>query len=99
MENYVNTTVLREELEKAKETGSMDVVFGKYCAKYGDVRKCFSTATENITMCLNEKEKEAYNSSIKAIAELKEFLCYRDGDRMASMSLYSLITTRFSEQW
>ncbi|XP_030767822.1 27 kDa hemolymph glycoprotein-like [Sitophilus oryzae] len=37
----INVTQVQEELEEAKKTGSMDVVFAKYCKKMaGNIRMC-----------------------------------------------------------
>ncbi|CAH0555894.1 unnamed protein product [Brassicogethes aeneus] len=83
MEKYVNVTILQEELEEAKKTGAMDEVFGRYCGKYGDIHQCFADVTGDVRKCLNHKEAGAFNITLTAIGELKEFLCYKDGDRMA----------------
>lgn len=80
----MNITKLQEEVEKAKETGSMDEVFGKYCKKYPDVYNCFNNVTDVAMQCMNDAEKDSLNITMNIVKELKEFMCFKDGDRIAS---------------
>nr|CAH7742636.1 unnamed protein product [Callosobruchus chinensis] len=79
--------VLREkcqkELEKAKNTGSMDEVFGKYCKRWPDIQACFQNATSFARQCMDTKEQDAFNRSLTILQELQEFVCFKDGDRLA----------------
>ncbi|KAJ8931796.1 hypothetical protein NQ314_015252 [Rhamnusium bicolor] len=83
IERYVNFTVVQEELEKAKETGSMDEVFGKYCKKWPSIYKCFDDVTSTARLCMDDNEEKAFNKSLVILNELQEFMCYKDGDRLA----------------
>ncbi|XP_044754779.1 27 kDa glycoprotein-like [Coccinella septempunctata] len=81
--NFVNVTELREEIEEAKKTGSMDEVFGKYCKKYPELSNCTDSFLESIQPCLEDNEKKSLNMSIALTHKLKEFICYKNGDRLA----------------
>ncbi|VEN62900.1 unnamed protein product [Callosobruchus maculatus] len=83
MERYINASVVQEELEKAKETGSMDEVFGKYCKRWPDIQACFQNATSFARQCMDIKEQDAFNRSLTILQELQEFVCFKDGDRLA----------------
>jgi hypothetical protein len=82
--NFVNVTVLANEVEESKKTGSMDEVFGKYCAKRSKVVTCVNSFISNLRPCLNAEENKALNVTLDILKQLGEFLCYRDGDRIAS---------------
>jgi hypothetical protein len=81
--NFVNVTVLANEVEESKKTGSMDEVFGKYCAKRSKVVTCVNSFISNLRPCLNAEENKALNVTLDILKQLGEFLCYRDGDRIA----------------
>ncbi|CAH1966118.1 unnamed protein product [Acanthoscelides obtectus] len=83
MEKYINASIVQEELERAKDTGSMDEVFGKYCKKWPDIQVCFENATTFARQCMDNQEQNAFNSSLTILQELQEFVCFKDGDRLA----------------
>ncbi|KAG5898151.1 hypothetical protein JTB14_034007 [Gonioctena quinquepunctata] len=83
VEAYINMTVVQEELEEAKKTGSMDEVFAKYCKKWPDIYTCFDNATVLARQCMREKEEASFNKTLEILAELQEFSCFKDGDRLA----------------
>ncbi|KAJ8920154.1 hypothetical protein NQ315_011814 [Exocentrus adspersus] len=83
VESHVNYTVVIEELEEAKKTGSMDEVFGKYCKKWPSIYSCFDNVTATARLCMDDKEEKAFNKSQKILNELQEFMCFKDGDRLA----------------
>lgn len=80
----MNATQLQEELEEASKTGSMDEVFAKYCSKWPKIYSCFDKATVYMRQCMDKKEEDAFNKTLEIITELKEFMCFKDGDRLAS---------------
>lgn len=84
LQAQVNVTLLQEEIEESKKTGSMDEVFGKYCKKYPDIYGCFDKVTEIAKQCMTDGEKKSLNLTMNIVKELKEFVCYKDGDRIAS---------------
>lgn len=62
----------------------MDEVFGKYCAKRTKMATCVQGFIDNIRLCLNTEEKNALNITLNIIKQLGEFVCFKDGDRIAS---------------
>lgn len=77
-------TVFQEELKEARKTGSMDEVFGKYCAKTPAFKKCVKNLTDTLKQCLDDNEKSTMDTVLEVLKRLGEFLCYNDGDRLAS---------------
>lgn len=65
----------------------MDEVFGKYCNKWPAIYACLDNVTATARLCMDSKEEKAFNKSLQILAELQEFVCLKDGDRMASKSL------------
>nr|XP_023012517.1 27 kDa hemolymph glycoprotein-like [Leptinotarsa decemlineata] len=83
VEAYVNVTAVQEQLEEAKKTGSMDEVFAKYCKLWPEIYSCFDNATLLARKCMDEREEKSFNKSLEILKELKEFSCFKDGDRLA----------------
>jgi len=82
-ESIVNVTVLTEELDEAKKTGSMDEVFGKYCKKREDMLKCVDEGIEKVKKCLDDDEKESMKMILNTTSTILDFACFKDGDRLA----------------
>uniref|UniRef100_V5I8Q2 Hemolymph protein n=1 Tax=Anoplophora glabripennis TaxID=217634 RepID=V5I8Q2_ANOGL len=68
---------------KTKKTGSMDEVFGKYCNKWPSIYACLDNVTLTARSCMDDKEEVAFNKSLQIVSELQEFMCFKDGDRLA----------------
>ncbi|EFA09742.1 27 kDa hemolymph protein [Tribolium castaneum] len=83
LEAQMNATQIQLEVEEAKKTGSMDEIFGKYCRKYPEIYQCVEVVIGKVKPCLDEKEKDTMNQTLKILDELKEFVCFKDGDRIA----------------
>ncbi|RZC39450.1 uncharacterized protein BDFB_010644, partial [Asbolus verrucosus] len=83
LQGFVDFNVLKNEVEEAKKTGSMDEVFGKYCAKRPTLSSCTQTFINALRPCLNAEEKKALNITLDILKQLGEFVCFRDGDRIA----------------
>ncbi|XP_019763017.2 27 kDa glycoprotein [Dendroctonus ponderosae] len=83
LEGQISPSKIKEELEEAKKTGSMDEVFGKYCNKRQDYKNCIFKTVNVTKECLEEVEINHINSAVKVIEEIADFACYRDGDRLA----------------
>lgn len=62
----------------------MDEVFGKYCKKWPEIYGCLDNVTATARSCMDNKEEAAFNKSLQILSELQEFMCFKDGDRMAS---------------
>ncbi|KAL1494814.1 hypothetical protein ABEB36_010347 [Hypothenemus hampei] len=79
----VNPGHLKDELEEAKKTGSMDEVFGKYCNKRQQYKDCILKTVNVAKECLEESESSAIDTLIRITDNVLDFACYRDGDRLA----------------
>lgn len=82
--SLVNVTVIQEEVEEAKKTGSLDIVFGKYCAKIPEFDGCVHKYTDVSEICLDAKQKEGKKVMLNVTKSLSEFVCHKSGDRIAS---------------
>ncbi|KAM3961592.1 27 kDa hemolymph protein-like [Aphomia sociella] len=74
---------IKKEIEEAKPNGALDEVFGKYCAKSPQLKTCIHTLTTTATPCLESKFKEQIGPLNNAADQLIDFICYKDGDRIA----------------
>lgn len=85
----INSTALMSELDEAKKTGSMDEVFGKQCKKNPVLFACVRNLTSKFEQCLENDEKESIKVILNITESLATFLCYKDGDRLASKFFFS----------
>ncbi|RZC34399.1 DUF1397 domain containing protein [Asbolus verrucosus] len=83
IESHLNFSQIQLEVEEAKKTGSMDEVFGKYCKKYPEIHQCLEGVTDKVRPCLDLNEQDTLNKTLEIVQELKEFVCFKDGDRIA----------------
>jgi len=83
LQSLVNITELQAEMEKYKPTGDLDIVFKNYCNKRGTLRACVSNFTDTVQRCLDEKERENMKIVMNITDSLLEFICYKEGDRIA----------------
>ncbi|XP_044270417.1 uncharacterized protein LOC123015047 [Tribolium madens] len=81
--DFVDIKIIKTEIENSKKTGALDEVFGKYCAKRFKLATCLEDFVNNLRSCLNDEEKNALNITTNILAQLSEFVCYKDGDRIA----------------
>lgn len=83
VKGLVNFTTLNKEMEDAKPTGDLDIVFKKYCDKRGIFEQCISNFTDVLDPCLEPLEK--YNEGIvkDATHSVLNFVCHKEGDRIA----------------
>lgn len=84
LESQINATQVQDELKLAETNGSMDEVFAKYCKRWPEIYGCFDNASLYLRQCLDPKEIESFNKTLDIIEDLKEFMCFKDGDRLAS---------------
>lgn len=85
------------ELEEAKKTGSMDEVFGKYCAKRPEAMEKLKDITETFKKCLEPDERKSVDMKLNLTEKMVTFLCEKDGDKIASESLLGVIlSNRFN---
>lgn len=82
--NEINIEVLQKELNESKKTGSMDDVFGKYCKKKSQLIHCWTNFSTVVEQCLSERERQTLSLLTNLTETLLDFICYKDGDRLAS---------------
>lgn len=98
--SHLNQTQIMEELEEAKKDGSMDDIFGKYCKKREEILSCVTDVTNKVEKCLEPVEKDNMKLVLNITQNLIDFVCFKDGDRLASkwiiftLILISCITPR-----
>lgn len=83
VKSQVNITELQQEIEDAKPSGDLDTVFGKYCKKTPTVIQCVKDFMTSVDPCLEEKEKANKKIVMNMTESLIDFLCFKDGDRIA----------------
>lgn len=83
LQSLINITELQAEMEKYKPTGDLDIVFKNYCNKRSILRDCVTNFTNTIEHCLDDKEKENKKIVLNITDSLLEFICYKEGDRIA----------------
>lgn len=83
VQSLINIQELQAEMEKYKPTGDLDIVFKSYCNKRNILRACVNNFTDTINHCLDEKEKENKNIVLNITDSLLEFICFKEGDRIA----------------
>ncbi|XP_029178791.1 interferon-related developmental regulator 1-like [Nylanderia fulva] len=83
VESLINVTELRAEMEKYKPTGDLDIVFKNYCNKRSTLRACVTNFTNTMEHCLDDKERENKKIVLNITDSLLEFVCYKEGDRIA----------------
>lgn len=91
LQSLINITELQAEMEKYKPTGDLDIVFKNYCGKRYALRGCVNNFTQTVEQCLDEKEKENKKIVMNITDSLLEFICYKEGDRIARMCESSFI--------
>ncbi|XP_034946446.1 27 kDa hemolymph protein-like [Chelonus insularis] len=83
VKGLVNVTELQDEIEKAKPTGDLDIVFKKYCMKKTTLKKCTSDFISVLNPCLESAERESTKIVQNVTDSLLNFICHKEGDRIA----------------
>ncbi|KAL6254028.1 hypothetical protein P5V15_015885 [Pogonomyrmex californicus] len=83
VQSLINITELQAEMEKYKPTGDLDIVFRNYCNKRSTLRACVNNFMQTVEQCLDEKERENKKIILNITDSLLEFICYKEGDRIA----------------
>lgn len=83
MESLVNVATLKEEIRLAGPTGDVDLVFKKYCDKKPQFLKCITNFMDKLSPCLEQSEKDHYQSINTAMDSLIDFVCHKEGERIA----------------
>uniref|UniRef100_A0A2A4J1E9 27 kDa hemolymph protein n=1 Tax=Heliothis virescens TaxID=7102 RepID=A0A2A4J1E9_HELVI len=74
---------LKKEIEEAKPNGALDEVFKKYCAKTPELKSCIYNLLDGVTPCVDSNIREQINSAKNGTDQFIDFVCYKDGDRIA----------------
>nr|XP_022911199.1 27 kDa hemolymph protein-like [Onthophagus taurus] len=82
-QGIVNVTAFKTELDEAKQRGAMEEVFGKYCKKKPELLGCVNGFQTTLEKCMEESEKETAKTIQNLTENLLDFMCYKDGDRVA----------------
>ncbi|KAJ0179737.1 hypothetical protein K1T71_004328 [Dendrolimus kikuchii] len=83
VKEIINVEILKDEIEAAKPTGSLDEVFKKYCDKSPKLKTCWHNLLDGVMPCLDATAQEQIGSAKNGTDQLIDFLCYKDGDRIA----------------
>lgn len=81
--NIVDFSNMEKEIENAKPTGDLDIVFGKYCIQKIPALKCFEAFTNASSPCLNEEEKAFKKVFVGMIKRILDFVCHHNGNQIA----------------
>uniref|UniRef100_A0A1B6LB09 27 kDa hemolymph protein n=2 Tax=Graphocephala atropunctata TaxID=36148 RepID=A0A1B6LB09_9HEMI len=83
LRKLINYTELQTEIELAKPTGDLDIVFKKYCRKAPQLQDCVTNFTEAIEPCLSLDERYMKQTITNITDALVRFVCYKEGERIA----------------
>ncbi|XP_026461883.1 27 kDa hemolymph protein-like [Ctenocephalides felis] len=81
--SQINVEIFKKEVEDAKPTGDLDLVFKKYCRKSPDIKQCVFNFTATLEPCLEPKERENKRVLETVASSLADFICFKEGDRIA----------------
>lgn len=81
--NIVDFSNIEQEIENAKPTGDLDIVFGKYCIKKIPALNCFEAFTNASSPCLNAEEKAFKKVFVGMIKRILDFVCHHNGNQIA----------------
>lgn len=83
IQDLVNITVIKQEIDEATPKGELETVFNKYCRKKQIAIDCVASFTESIDPCLEPKERENKKTIVDIATGLVNFVCHKDGDQIA----------------
>ncbi|EDV99684.1 27 kDa glycoprotein [Drosophila grimshawi] len=81
--NIVNYTTMKQEIQTARPLGELDVVFNKYCKQRSNATNCFETFSNKLLPCLDKEEQESHDVMTRIVQSLLNFVCHKDGDQIA----------------
>ncbi|CAH1404820.1 unnamed protein product [Nezara viridula] len=81
--SLVDIKVLKEEINAAKPTGDLDIVFKKYCHKTPILKSCISDLLVGYEGCLKPEERGDVYILQNITDSLMNFVCFKEGDRIA----------------
>ncbi|XP_068226840.1 27 kDa glycoprotein-like isoform X2 [Palaemon carinicauda] len=74
---------LQHEINKSIPNGQLDLVFKKYCGRRESLMQCVEDMFAKLDVCMDEQERHDLNITRAAIDAGLDFVCYKDGDRIA----------------
>ncbi|XP_012247693.1 27 kDa hemolymph protein [Bombus impatiens] len=83
LDSFVNYTALEQEMEQYKPTGDLDIVFKKYCQKTPTLKQCVRNFTTAVEHCVQPQERKNKELVHNITDSLLNFVCYKEGDRIA----------------
>lgn len=83
LKKFIDVEVVKNEIEEAKPRGALDEVFKKYCDKSQELKVCINDLVTSVTPCLDEALRSRTGDITSASDQLIDFVCYKDGDRIA----------------
>ncbi|XP_075970850.1 27 kDa hemolymph protein-like [Anticarsia gemmatalis] len=83
LKNLIDVHTVQKEIEEAKPNGALDEVFKKYCAKSPQLKTCLHNLFDGVAPCIGSESLEHLNSAKNSSDQLIDFVCYKDGDRIA----------------
>ncbi|XP_055910386.1 27 kDa hemolymph protein-like [Eupeodes corollae] len=79
----VNMSAIQMEIESARPTGDLDVVFNKYCKKRPDALGCLQNLVHKFEPCLEQDERNNTDVLMHIFESLLNFVCHKGGDQIA----------------
>ncbi|CAB3243053.1 unnamed protein product [Arctia plantaginis] len=83
VKGLIDVDTLKREIEEARPNGALDEVFKKYCAKTPQLKSCIHNLLDGVTPCVDTEAKGHITEAKNATDLLIDFVCYKDGDRIA----------------
>ncbi|XP_064084954.1 27 kDa hemolymph glycoprotein-like [Macrobrachium nipponense] len=74
---------LQHEINRSIPRGQLDLVFKKYCGRRDSLMECVEDMFTKLDVCMDERERQDLNITRAAIDAGLDFVCYKDGDRIA----------------
>lgn len=81
--SLVDIKQLKDEINAAKPTGDLDIVFKKYCHKTPTLKGCITDLLAGYEGCLKPEERGDVYILQNITDSLMNFVCFKEGDRIA----------------
>ncbi|XP_026333247.1 27 kDa glycoprotein-like [Hyposmocoma kahamanoa] len=83
LKGLIDIETITDEIKKAMPNGELDEVFKKYCEKTPQLKNCLYTMLEGVKPCMDSAIRSHIGDIKNGTSQLLEFICYKDGDRIA----------------
>lgn len=80
-DSFINDLI--SEMDKESASGQVEEVAKGYCSKVSQLNVCYKNVSEAVEPCFSDKEKANLKTVVNVTEQLGEFLCEKDGDRVA----------------